>query len=315
MRTFVFPGQGAQALGMGKAVAEAYASAADVFAEVDDALEQKLSGIIWGDDLDTLTLTANAQPALMATSLACWRALQSEGISLQGVSFLAGHSLGEYSALAVAEALSIRDAARLLRVRGEAMQEAVPAGIGAMAALLGLDLETAASIAREAAEDQVCDVANDNDPGQVVISGHKQAVERAVERAKAAGCKRAVMLPVSAPFHCALMQPAAERMAEALAEVSFAAPKVPVVANVRAEAVSDPDTIRSLLVQQIAGSVRWRESVLWMANQGVKEVWEIGPGKALGGMIRRIDREISCRSISTPEEIAALRPSAGESHV
>jgi len=240
----------------------------------------------------------------MATSLAALRALEAEGVNVESAAFVAGHSLGEYSALAAAGALSVADTARLLRTRGLAMQKAVPVGVGAMAALLGLDFEAARGVAEEAAQGEVCQAANDNDPGQVVVSGHKAAVERAVELAKARGAKRAVLLPVSAPFHCALMQPAAEVMAEALAGVKIVAPKVPLVANVRAEAVSDPDTIRALLVEQVTGSVRWRESVLWMGAQGVTEVWEIGAGKALSGMIRRIDREIAVRNIGTPEEVA-----------
>jgi [acyl-carrier-protein] S-malonyltransferase len=304
-RAFVFPGQGAQVIGMGRALAENWAEARAVFDEVDEALGEKLSALIWDGEQEALTLTENAQPALMATSLAAMRALEAEGVTVEAASFVAGHSLGEYSALAAAGALTISDTARLLRTRGLAMQKAVPVGVGAMAALLGLDFETARQIAEEAAQGEVCQAANDNDPGQVVVSGHKAAVERAVDLAKARGAKRAVLLPVSAPFHCALMQPAAEAMAEALAGVRIVAPKVPLVANVRAEAVTDPDTIRALLVDQVTGSVRWRESVLWMGAQGVTEAWEIGAGKALSGMIRRIDREIGVRNIGTPEEVAA----------
>ena len=304
-RAFVFPGQGAQTIGMGKELAEAYPAAKAVFDEVDEALGESLSSLIWEGAQEELTLTRNAQPALMATSLAAFRALEAEGVGIEAASFVAGHSLGEYSALAAAGALSVADAARLLRIRGAAMQEAVPVGVGAMAALLGLDFATAAEVAAEAAEGQVCQAANDNDPGQVVVSGHKEAVERALEIAKGKGAKRAVLLPVSAPFHCALMQPAAEVMAGALAEVSFAAPAVPVVANVRAEAVSDPDTLKALLVEQVTGSVRWRESVAWMAGQGVSELWEIGAGKALSGMVRRIERSIACRQVGTPEEVKA----------
>ncbi|NIZ10768.1 ACP S-malonyltransferase [Pseudooceanicola sp. HF7] len=304
-RAFVFPGQGAQTIGMGKELAEAYPAAKAVFDEVDEALGESLSSLIWEGAQEELTLTRNAQPALMATSLAAFRALEVEGVSIEAASFLAGHSLGEYSALAAAGALSVADAARLLRIRGAAMQEAVPVGVGAMAALLGLDFATAAEVAAEAAEGQVCQAANDNDPGQVVVSGHKEAVERALEIAKGKGAKRAVLLPVSAPFHCALMQPAAEVMAGALAEVSFAAPAVPVVANVRAEAVSDPEALKALLVEQVTGSVRWRESVAWMAGQGVSELWEIGAGKALSGMVRRIERSIACRQVGTPEEVKA----------
>ena len=306
-RAFVFPGQGAQTIGMGRDLALAYPAAKAVFDEVDAALGETLSSLIWEGDIAELTLTANAQPALMATSLAALRALEAEGFALTDAAFVAGHSLGEYSALAAAGSLSLADTARLLRIRGQAMQSAVPVGVGAMAALLGLDFATASEVAAEAAQGEVCQAANDNDPAQVVVSGHKAAVERAVELAKARGAKRALMLPVSAPFHCALMQPAAEAMAEALAAVTINAPAVPVVANVRAEAVSDPETIRQLLVEQVTGSVRWRESVAWMVEQGVREFWEIGAGKALSGMIRRIDREAECKAVGTPADIAALK--------
>lgn len=305
-RAFVFPGQGAQSIGMGKALADAYPAAKAVFDEVDDALGEKLSALIWEGDQETLTLTANAQPALMATSLAAMRALESEGVLLRDAAFVAGHSLGEYSALAASGAISIADTARLLRKRGTAMQAAVPVGIGAMAALLGLDFAAASEVAAEASGDEICQAANDNDPGQVVISGHKAAVERALVIAKEKGARRAILLPVSAPFHCALMAPAAEVMAEALADVAINAPAVPLVANVRAEAVSDPDLIRKLLVEQITGSVRWRESVTWMATHGVTEVFEVGAGKALSGMIRRIDKTIVCKAVGTPEDIAKL---------
>ena len=304
-RAFVFPGQGAQSIGMGKALAEAYPAAKAVFDEVDEALGEKLSTLIWEGEQDELTLTQNAQPALMATSLAAMRALESEGVEISAASYVAGHSLGEYSALAAAGALSVADTARLLRTRGEAMQKAVPVGVGAMAALLGLDFETAAEVAAEASHDQVCQAANDNDPAQVVVSGHKEAVERAVEIAKGKGARRAVLLPVSAPFHCALMQPAAEVMAEALSHVDMNAPKVPVVANVLAHAENDPTLLRSLLVDQVTGSVRWRESVAWMADQGVEEIWEIGAGKALSGMIRRIAKQVTCRAVGTPEDVKA----------
>lgn len=304
-RAFVFPGQGAQTIGMGKALAETYPAAKAVFQEVDEALGEALSALIWEGDQDSLTLTQNAQPALMATSLAALRALQAEGVAITAADYVAGHSLGEYSALCAAGALSLGDTARLLRLRGRAMQDAVPVGIGAMAALLGLDFDAVAEIAAEAAQGEVCQAANDNDPAQVVVSGHKAAVERAVEIAKGRGAKRALMLPVSAPFHCALMQPAAEAMAAALADVAIQAPAVPLVANVRAEAVTDPEVIRALLVQQVTGSVRWRESVLWMAGQGVTEFWEIGAGKALSGMIRRIAKESECRAVGTPEDVVA----------
>ena len=307
-RAFVFPGQGAQTIGMGKALAEAYPAAKAVFDEVDAALGQKLSTLIWEGEIETLTLTENAQPALMATSLAALRALEAEGITIAShAGFVAGHSLGEYSALCAAGALSLSDTARLLRIRGRAMQEAVPVGVGAMAALLGLDFESATAVAAEAAQGEVCQAANDNDPAQVVVSGHKAAVERALDIAKAKGAKRALLLPVSAPFHCALMQPAARVMAEALAAVVIEKPVVPVVANVRAEAVSEPDRIRDLLVTQVTGSVRWRESVQWMAGAGVIEFWEIGAGKALSGMIKRITKEAETRAIGTPEDVLAAK--------
>ncbi|TNF20612.1 MAG: [acyl-carrier-protein] S-malonyltransferase [Rhodobacteraceae bacterium] len=306
-RAFVFPGQGAQAIGMGKALAEAYPAAKAVFDEVDEALGEALSQLIWDGDAADLTLTQNAQPALMATSLAAMRALEAEGIAITSADYVAGHSLGEYSALAAAGSLSIADCARLLRTRGLAMQAAVPVGEGAMAALLGLDLEAARKVAAEAAQGEVCAAANDNDPGQVVVSGHKGAVERAVDLAKAAGARRAVLLPVSAPFHCALMEPAAQVMAEALDDVQIKRPAVPLVANVLAEAVDDPATIRSLLVNQVTGVVRWRESVEWMARQGVDDIWEIGAGKALCGMVRRIDRAIATRNIGTPEDVVAAK--------
>ena len=304
MRAFVFPGQGAQTIGMGQALAANYPVAKAVFDEVDDALGQDLSGLIWEGDIGTLTLTANAQPALMATSLAALRALQAEGMALDTASFVAGHSLGEYSALAAAGAISIADTARLLRIRGTAMQEAVPVGVGAMAAILGMDFAAVTALAEAAAQGDVCQAANDNDPGQVVVSGHRAAVERALDLAKEAGAKRAVLLPVSAPFHCALMEPAAERMALALAEIDIAAPALPLVSNVLASAVSDPAMIRSLLVEQVTGAVRWRESVMYLASEGVTEVWEIGAGKALSGMIRRIDRALTCQAIGSPENIA-----------
>lgn len=304
-RAFVFPGQGAQTIGMGRALAEAWPEARAVFDEVDEALGEKLSTLIWEGEQDALTLTQNAQPALMATSLAAMRALAAEGVPVTAAAFVAGHSLGEYSALCAAGALTLSDTARLLRLRGQAMQAAVPVGQGAMAALLGLDFAGAAEVAAEAAQGEVCQAANDNDPAQVVVSGHRAAVERAVEIAKAKGAKRALLLPVSAPFHCALMQPAAEAMAEALAGVALAAPVVPVVANVRAAAVTDPEVIRALLVEQVTGSVRWRESVAWMAGQGVAEFWEIGAGKALSGMVKRIEKGAATRAIGMPEEVRA----------
>ena len=312
MRAFVFPGQGAQTIGMGKALADAYPAARAVFEEVDEALGETLSVLIWEGDIETLTLTANAQPALMATSMAAMAALEAEGVTVEAASYVAGHSLGEYSALCAAGALRLADTARLLRTRGRAMQEAVPVGEGAMAALLGLDFETARNVAREAAQGEVCQAANDNDPGQVVVSGHKAAVERAVEIAKTKGAKRAMLLPVSAPFHSELMGPAAKAMAGALDHVDIRAPQVPLVANIEAAAVDDPTLIRALLVDQVTGSVRWRESVMWMVGKGVTEVWEIGAGKALSGMVRRIDKTLATRTVGTPDDVlAALEAMSG----
>ena len=308
-KAFLFPGQGAQTIGMGRDLAEAYPAARAVFDAVDDALGEKLSALIWEGDPDTLTLTRNAQPALMATSMAAMAALEAEGVSVTGAGFVAGHSLGEYTALCAAGALSVADAARLLRLRGEAMQAAVPAGEGAMAAILGLDFAAVMAVAGEAAQGEVCTAANDNDPAQVVISGHREAVMRAVEIAKLQGAKRALLLPVSAPFHCALMQPAAEAMERALATVAFRAPVVPLVGNVTAEASSDPDAIRARLVEQVTGRVRWRESVAWMAAQGVTETWEIGAGKALSGMVKRIARDVETRSIGSAAEVRAAAES------
>jgi len=303
MRAFVFPGQGAQSIGMGKALAVAYPAAKAVFDEVDDALGQNLSKLIWDGDINTLTLTENAQPALMATSIAALYALKAEGVALETASFVAGHSLGEYSALAAAGAISIANTARLLRIRGVAMQQAVPVGVGAMAAVLGLDFKTVTAVAEVASQGEVCQAANDNDPGQVVVSGHQGAVERALVLAKEAGAKRAVLLPVSAPFHCKLMEPAAVRMKVALEEVEIAIPVLPLISNVKATAVNDPSTIRSLLVKQVTGSVRWRESIIFLAAEGVTEIWEIGAGKALSGMIRRINRSLTCQTIGSPEDI------------
>ncbi len=310
MRAFVFPGQGAQAVGMGRALAEAYPQAAAVFAEVDDALGEPLSRLIWEGDADTLQLTRNAQPALMATSLAALRALESEGVPLTAAAYVAGHSLGEYSALCAAGSFTLADTARLLRLRGEAMQAAVPVGQGAMAALLGLDFEAATQVAAEAqAEGGTCQAANDNDPAQVVVSGTRESVERAVEIAKAKGAKRALLLPVSAPFHSALMQPAADAMREALAQVAIRPPQIPLIANVTAGPVQDAEAIRDLLVRQVTGSVRWRESVAWMAGAGVTEAWEVGAGKALSGMIRRTAPTIAVRNVGTPEEARAAAAS------
>lgn len=295
---------------MGLDLAATYAGAKAVFEEVDAALGEDLSELIREGPIERLTLTENAQPALMATSLAAVRALAEEGVEIGDGAFVAGHSLGEYSALCAAGALTVADTARLLRLRGRAMQSAVPVGEGAMAALLGLDFEAAAAVAAvaaEAAEDAVCQAANDNDPAQVVVSGSKAAVERAVELAKARGAKRALLLPVSAPFHCALMQPAAEAMQQALAETEIKAPVVPLVANVTAAAISDPEEIRRRLVEQVTGVVRWRESVAWMTANGVTETVEVGAGKALSGMVRRIDREVTTRAVNTADDVAALR--------
>ncbi|MEM8979409.1 MAG: ACP S-malonyltransferase [Pseudomonadota bacterium] len=306
-RAYVFPGQGAQTIGMGLALAEAYPAAKAVFEEVDQALGQALSKLIWEGDIDTLTMTANAQPALMATSLAAMRALETEGLAWDGVSHVAGHSLGEYSALCAAGSISLSDTARLLRIRGDAMQSAVPVGEGAMAAILGLSFEDVSALVAEAAMDDVLNAANDNDPAQVVVSGCKAAVERAVALAKDIGAKRALLLPVSAPFHCALMAPAAEAMAEALATTEIAAPRVPLVANVLASPIDSADEIRSRLVEQVTGRVRWRESVGYMAENGVDQIWEVGAGKALSGMIRRIARDVACSPVGTPDDISALK--------
>jgi [acyl-carrier-protein] S-malonyltransferase len=289
---------------MGKDLAEAYPAAKAVFDEVDDALGEKLSAVIWEGEQDRLTLTENAQPALMATSMAAMRALEAEGVDVTAAAYVAGHSLGEYSALCAAGAFSVADAARLLRVRGLAMQSAVPVGEGAMAAILGLSVEDVEKLASAAAGGEVCQVANENDPMQNVVSGSTAAVERAVELAKEAGAKRALMLPVSAPFHCELMRPAAVEMERALGEVEIRDPKVPVVANVRAEGVSDAATIRTLLIEQVAGRVRWKSSVEWMASAGVTEFWEVGAGKALSGMIRRIAKDAGTRAVGSAVDVA-----------
>jgi [acyl-carrier-protein] S-malonyltransferase len=310
---FVFPGQGSQAVGMGRGLAEAFAAARRVFEEVDAALGEKLSETMWHGPAETLTLTENAQPALMAVSLAALRALEAEaGVDIKrDVAYVAGHSLGEYSALAAAQSLAIADAARLLRIRGRAMQKAVPVGVGAMAALIGVDLDTATAIAKEGAAGGICEAANDNGGGQVVLSGEKQAVERAVETAKANGVKRAMMLPVSAPFHCALMQPAADAMAEALSKVSIKAPAVPVVANVLAQPITDPAAIIDALVRQVTGTVRWRESVAFMAEAGVTSFYEVGSGKVLAGLIKRIADAATVSSIGTPEDVARFKSARG----
>ena len=308
---FIFPGQGSQAVGMGKALADAFEAARLVFEEVDAALGETLTRVIWEGPAQTLMLTENAQPALMAVSLAAMRVLETEaGVDLaRDARFVAGHSLGEYSALAAAGALSIADTARLLRIRGRAMQKAVPVGTGAMAALLGLDFEQAVTVAGEAARDQVCQAANDNGGGQVVVSGDKAAVERAVELAKARGAKRAMMLPVSAPFHCTLMQPAADAMAAALAGVTVKSPVVPVVANVLAKPIRDPADIVDALVAQVTGTVRWRDSIAFMADAGVTQFYEVGAGKVLSGLVRRVAEGASGVSIGTPDDVAAFKAS------
>jgi [acyl-carrier-protein] S-malonyltransferase len=310
---FIFPGQGSQAVGMGMALAETFAPARAVFDEVDAALGEKLSKIMWEGPADTLTLTENAQPALMAASLAVMRVLEAEaGLDLaRDAKFVAGHSLGEYSALAAAGALTISDTARLVRTRGRAMQKAVPVGTGAMAALLGLEFDAAAAVAQEAAQGQVCRAANDNGGGQVVISGDKAAVERAVEIAKTKGAKRAMLLPVSAPFHCALMQPAADVMADALSKVTVKAPLVPVVANVTARPASDPQEIVRNLIAQVTGTVRWRECVSFMAGQGVRQFYEVGAGRVLTGLVKRIAEGASAQAIGAPDDIAAFKAACG----
>ena len=305
MHAFLFPGQGAQAIGMGKDLAENFLVSKNVFEEVNDALGQDLSGLIWNGDIETLTLTENAQPALMATSIAAIKALEAEGIKFDQASYIAGHSLGEYSALCAAGSLSLTDTAKLLRIRGKAMQDAVPFGLGAMAAILGLDFETVSQITNLSSDDQICQAANDNDPGQVVISGHKNAVDQTIELAKDAGAKRAVLLPVSAPFHCSLMQPAAEIMAKALNDIKLEDPIVPLVANVRANEQNNGDMIKDLLIEQVTGSVRWRESIEFMSSKGVSEVFEIGAGKALSGMVRRINREISVNQVFDTSSVHA----------
>ncbi|MDA0664885.1 MAG: ACP S-malonyltransferase [Proteobacteria bacterium] len=307
-KAFVFPGQGSQAVGMGLALSEAFESARLVFEEVNDALSQNLSRLMFEGPEDELRLTENAQPALMAVSMAVLRVLSQDGHVTVGdkASFVAGHSLGEYTALAAAGSLGLVDAARLLKLRGQAMQKAVPVGEGAMTALLGLDLEVAIAVAKAAAEDDVCDPANDNAPGQVVLSGATAAIERAMKLAPEMGARRALPLPVSAPFHCAMMAPAAEAMAEALATTSIEVPVVPVVANVTASAVNDPPVIRRLLVEQVTGMVRWRESVLYMKAQGVDTLIELGAGKVLTGLTKRIDRDLAGRSVEGPADIEAL---------
>lgn len=308
----LFPGQGSQIVGMGKDLAGQFAAARQVFEEVDAALGQKLSDILWNGPQETLTLTENAQPAIMAVSIAALRVLQKErGFDVVGVAaFVAGHSLGEYSALCAAGSLSLGDTAKLLKLRGQAMQKAVPPGQGAMAALLGADIAQATDIAKQAAGSDVCSVANDNAPGQVVISGSKAAIDRAIDIAKAKGIKRAMLLDVSAPFHSPLMQPAAVAMKEALATARISAPVIPVVANVTASAISDPEIIRRLLVEQVTGMVRWRESVSYMKTQGVARVIEIGAGKVLTGLVKRIEPDIAAVNVGTPSDLEIFAKAA-----
>ncbi len=307
-RAFTFPGQGSQAAGMGKELAEAYPAARAVFEEVDEALGQKLSAIMFEGPEDTLRLTENAQPALMAASMAVIRVLEEKGVSVaEHAAYVAGHSLGEYSALCAAGTFTLGDTARLLKTRGQAMQKAVPVGEGAMAALLGLEFESAKAVAHESGKGDVCDVANDNAPGQVVVSGHKAAVERAVDYAKDAGARRAMLLPVSAPFHCSLMQPAADAMKEALAEVEMAAPAVPLVANVLAEPITDTDDIRQRLIEQVTAMVRWTDSVSWLTHEGaVTDLLELGTGKVLTGLAKRINPDVNATAIGTPADIDAF---------
>jgi len=307
-RAIIFPGQGSQSVGMGRGLATQFPEAREVFEAVDDALGEKLSAIIWKGPEEELTLTENAQPALMAVSLATFRVLESRGFSLsEHAEYVAGHSLGEYSALAASGALSLEDTAKLLRIRGKAMQQAVPVGVGAMAALLGPDFNTVVEIAAKAStDDEICSAANDNAPGQVVISGSAAAVARAIDLAKEAGAKRAVELPVSAPFHCSLMSPAADAMRDALADVQISVPQVPIVTNVTAASTSDPEEIRSRLVEQVTGSVRWRESVEWLSQNNVTELVEVGSGKVLTGLARRINRDLVASAINEVEDVEAF---------
>lgn len=306
-RVYVFPGQGSQVVGMGKEFYDSSTSARAVFDEVDNALSQKLSATIFEGPMEALTLTANTQPALMAVSLATIAAMKEQGVDAAATaSHMAGHSLGEYAALAAAGTLSIGDAARLLRIRGDAMQSAVPVGEGAMAAILGMDMDQVEQIAADASAEGLCEVANDNAPGQIVVSGSKTGVEKAAELAKAAGARRALLLPVSAPFHCSLMQPAADRMAEALAETTFHAPAVPIIVNVLATPVSEPDALKNHLVTQVTGRVRWRETVSWMAANNVTEAVEIGAGKVLSGLVKRIAPDIAASSVNKPADVEKL---------
>jgi [acyl-carrier-protein] S-malonyltransferase len=309
-RALVFPGQGSQFVGMGKSLAEAHEAARLVFEEVDDALSQKLTSIMWDGPEDDLRLTENTQPALMAVSMAVIRTLEAGGLKVDELaSHVAGHSLGEYSALAATGAFSLADTARLLKLRGQAMQRAVPVGEGAMAAILGLSLDDVSAVAEQAADGQVVVAANDNADGQVVISGHKAAVERSIELAKEKGAKRGVLLPVSAPFHCPLMQPAADEMKEALAEVTIERPSLPVIANVLAAPISEPDGVRNLLVEQVTGAVRWRESVASMGSLGITQMVEVGAGKVLSGLARRIDRSLATANIQEPADIDSFTAS------
>lgn len=310
---FTFPGQGSQAVGMGKDLAEAFPEARAVFAEVDEALGETLSAVMFEGPEETLTLTANAQPALMAVSMAVIRVLEQEkGVKLADhVSYVAGHSLGEYSALAAAGALSVADAARLLRARGQAMQRAVPVGQGAMAALLGVGLDVAEKVAAEAAQGDVCQIANDNEPTQVVLSGHKSAIDRVAEIGRKHGVRRALPLPVSAPFHCSLMQPAADVMAEELSKVEMRRPAVPVVANVLAEPISDPEEIKKRLVEQVTGTVRWRECVQKMGALGVTDFYEIGAGKVLAGLVKRILKDANAMPVGAPADVDAALAALG----
>ncbi len=307
-RAFVFPGQGSQFIGMGKDLAESFVEAKEVFQEVDDSLSQSLSALMFDGDEADLNMTENTQPALMAVSTALVRVLQKQGgFEMPGLcDYVAGHSLGEYSALTAVGVLALSDSARLLKLRGQSMQKAVPVGVGSMAAVLGLDFDVVDAIAKEASGDQICAAANDNSDGQVVVSGHKEAVERAVALATEKGARKAVVLAVSAPFHCGLMQPAADAMRDAFADTTFNAPSVPVVTNVTAAVENDPEVLKSLLVDQVTGMVRWRESVLHMRDQGVDQMVELGAGKVLSGLTRRIDRAVSCESVGTVGQVEAL---------